>query len=463
MAELASSSKAAFQWRSKGQQVLRYVPVVIAFALCSNAAAILYAVSQDKGLSLHVLVILMALATTTSILLIFFLFWSRSEGREAETRIKVLTDAKNYLQRVIRDVKIPLIGWDTTRNIIFLNQAFEKMSGWTEEALSEEGVESLFPEEDRYHSLRAIEETAMNEYWEKDPVAILGRDNQIRPVWWNMTDIHTEDGSSLIANIAVAQDIRSQIPLCNLEEATINTGELNAQLILADKMAALGKMAAGIGHEINNPLAVIFEITGWMKDLLLEEDLQKSNNFEEYSASIAKIDEHIIRARTVVHNMLAYAGRLEPRPDKADINEIINRAIGVLENYARINNIEISVDLSPDLPSTNVDQQYLEQVFFCFISNAIDAIEKDGLIKIKTRLMVPNIVISIRDDGPGIPVEEQGKIFDPFYTTKVTGKGTGLGLWVNYTIIRKMGGNITLQSKPGEGATFTVNIPIQSS
>ncbi|MBW2050000.1 MAG: PAS domain S-box protein [Deltaproteobacteria bacterium] len=456
---MASSAKEALQWRSGRQQVLLYVSVVIV-ALCSNVAAILYAISQGKGLSLHLLVSLMALAGATSLFLIALLFWSRCLGREAEIRARELADERNYLQRVIRGAKIPLVGWDPTGNITLVNQAFEKMSGWTEETLSEEGVESLFPEEECYQSLRSIEKTAIHEYWEKDPVPILRRDNQIHPVWWNMTNIYTEDGNRLIANIAVAQDINSQVPLWDLEEAAMNTGELNAQLILSDKMAALGKMAAGIGHEINNPLAVIFQITGWMKDLLVEEDLQKSKNFEEYRASIAKIDAHIRRARTVVHNMLAYAGRLEPRPDKADINEIMNRAVGVLENYARINDIEISVDLSPDLPSISADQQHLEQVFFSLISNAIDAVEKDGLIEIKTRLMDASIIISIRDDGPGIPIEEQGKVFDPFYTTKVTGKGTGLGLWVNYNIIRKMGGSIVLKSKAGEGATFTVNIPI---
>ena len=169
MDRLASSLKEDFQWKNKREQVLRYIPVVIAVALCSNAAAILYAVRQGKGLSLHVLVILMVLAAATSILLIALLFWSRSLGREAATRTREITDEKNHLQRVIRGVKIPLIGWDPARSIIFLNQAFEKMSGWTEEALIEGGVESLFPEEGCYQSLKTIEETSMNEYWEKGP------------------------------------------------------------------------------------------------------------------------------------------------------------------------------------------------------------------------------------------------------------------------------------------------------
>lgn len=235
---------------------------------------------------------------------------------------------------------------------------------------------------------------------------------------------------------------------------------LDPQLILSDRLAALGKMAAGIGHEINNPLAVMFQITGWMKDLLLEEDPQKCRHYEEYEIALDKLDVHIKRARTVVHNMLAYAGRLGPRAVRADINEILNRAIAVLENYARINDIEIRKDFSSDLPSIRVEPEQLEQVFFNFISNAIDAIEKKGIIHIKTGLAESQMVIHITDDGPGIPEEDQERIFDPFFTTKVTGKGTGLGLWVNYSLIQKIGGAIQLQSEPGKGTTFTVSLPI---
>ncbi len=250
-----------------------------------------------------------------------------------------------------------------------------------------------------------------------------------------------------------------------VEEAFIKRQALEEKVrtILSDKLAALGKMAAGIGHEINNPLAVIYQITGWMRDLLTDEEDQESKNREEYLTCLTKIDENVRRVREVVHSMLAYGGKLEISTDEIDVNSLINRAISLLNNFAHINNISISVDLSPDLPSISADQQHLEQVFFCFISNAIDAIEKDGHIEIKTRLRNANIVITIRDDGPGIPVEEQGKVFDPFYTTKITGKGIGLGLWVNYSIITKMGGSITLKSKAGEGTTFTVNIPIHPS
>jgi two-component system NtrC family sensor kinase len=143
-----------------------------------------------------------------------------------------------------------------------------------------------------------------------------------------------------------------------------------------------------------------------------------------------------------------------------DVNDTLGQTINLLENYARINNILIQADLSPDLPIIASDQAQLQQVFMNLISNAIDAINKNGLIKISTQVTGEQIFIRIIDNGPGIPREVQNKIFDPFFTTKETGRGTGLGLWVSYSIIEKMGGSISLSSRAGEGSTFTVQLPI---
>jgi two-component system NtrC family sensor kinase len=259
-------------------------------------------------------------------------------------------------------------------------------------------------------------------------------------------------GTVLTSNTIIAQLLSAE-----REKAT-----LNASLTQSSKMASLGKMAAGVAHEINNPLAIIKEQAGWMRDLLGEEDIKNSPNFKEFEESIAKIEFHVTRAKDVTHRMLGFARRLDPVQDDVNINQVIEQTITFLQNEARYRAIEITTDLQRDLPLLTSDPAQLQQVFLNIIDNAIDAIGKDGSIRVRTGVVhdPDEVVISIADTGPGIPKEKLDKIFDPFFTTKKVGEGTGLGLTISFSIIQKLGGRIKVESEEGQGATFIISLPL---
>lgn len=235
-------------------------------------------------------------------------------------------------------------------------------------------------------------------------------------------------------------------------------------LLQSSKMAALGKMAAGIAHEINNPLAVIAEKAGWLKDLLAEEDLASLPNRQEFLDTVNKIEYHVDRAKKVTHRLLGFARRMEPVTEKVDINRVLDESVSFLENEARFLNIDIVKAYDPNLPLVYSDSTQLQQVFLNLLDNAIDAIGKNGQIKLTTKYQprTNSVAIEISDNGPGIPKELLSKIFDPFFTTKEVGKGTGLGLSITYSIVEKLGGRITVASEVGQGTTFTIILPVGS-
>lgn len=246
-----------------------------------------------------------------------------------------------------------------------------------------------------------------------------------------------------------------------LEQVDREKAMLNARLVESSKLAAVGKLAAGVSHEINNPLAVIKEKAGWMRDLLAEEPIQ-SEQLKEYESSLKRIEHHVERARRVTHRLLGFSRRMEPIRERVSVNKLMDETIDLLENEARHRNIDIQTDYQDTLPEPKTDGGQLQQVLLNLVDNAIDAIGKDGEIQITTRLRSEknHIAIAIRDSGVGMTKEVANRIFDPFFTTKASGEGTGLGLSISYGIMERLGGRLTVESEPGKGSTFTVHLPI---
>jgi two-component system NtrC family sensor kinase len=254
----------------------------------------------------------------------------------------------------------------------------------------------------------------------------------------------------------------SRLMIRQLMRADEEKAMLDESLMQSSKMAALGKMAAGVAHEVNNPLAVIKEKAGWIHDLLDEEDVRKSENFQEFKDAVDKIEIHVERAKKVVHRLLGFARRMEPLRESVDVNAVIEQTLSFLENEAKYRNISITSQMQQNLPRILSDTSQLQQVFLNILNNAIDAIGKGGDISITTQadLRKKEIRVSIHDSGPGIPKEIEKKIFDPFFTTKNVGKGTGLGLAISYSIIEKLGGTLRLENENGKGASFIITLPL---
>jgi two-component system NtrC family sensor kinase len=178
---------------------------------------------------------------------------------------------------------------------------------------------------------------------------------------------------------------------------------------------------------------------------------------------VAKIEYHVVRAKTVTHRLLGFARRMEPVTERVSLNSILDESIEFLKNEARYRNIEIQSNYAPDLPLTTSDSAQLQQVFLNLLNNAIDAIGKDGRITINTKHIARNneLAVDISDNGPGIPKEVLQKIFDPFFTTKEVGKGTGLGLSISYSIMENLGGRMMVASEEGKGTTFSIYLPVK--
>ena len=230
--------------------------------------------------------------------------------------------------------------------------------------------------------------------------------------------------------------------------------ETQKQLVQSEKLASLGQLAAGVAHELNNPLATV---------LLFTEVLLRNESLDDQSRTdINTIVRETERCKTIVASLLDFAR--QHQVDAAEINlaHLIQRVISLEENHQRYDRIEIKTHFAPALPRIQADEAQLQAVISNLISNAADAMLEGGRLTLRTRRGDGDqVVIEVEDEGEGITPENQARLFTPFFTTKPLGKGTGLGLSIVYGIIKMHRGQISVQSELGKGTKFTVQLPIR--
>ena len=221
-------------------------------------------------------------------------------------------------------------------------------------------------------------------------------------------------------------------------------------MIQADKLASIGQLSAGIAHGINNPLGIIL---GYTQLLMRDEDAAT----ERY-ADLKTIEKHTKNCKSVMEDLLNFARSSKTEKEAIKIDETIDEVLNFIEHHSELYHLEIKRDYDKNMPTLLLDEKKMKQVFMNLIMNAKDAVGESGTISLSTEYnrSTKQVTIKVVDTGHGIEKKNLSRIFDPFFTAKPTGEGTGLGLSVSYGIIKNHGGNIFVESKPGTGTTFTV-------
>jgi two-component system NtrC family sensor kinase len=282
------------------------------------------------------------------------------------------------------------------------------------------------------------------------PVADLARASKdiARGTFTTRVDVGRQEGDELV-KLADAFNFMAR----SIAERDQKLQENARKMTESKKLATLGQLAAGIAHEINNPLGGIV-----MYGHMLREDLKQPENKE----NVERICKEAERCKKIVKGLLDFARQTKPERTESNINLVLNEVMALLEQQAIFHNIDIIKEHKPGLPLVDVDVAQMQEVFMNLILNAAQSMEGKGTLTTLTRLSDDrnSVEIEIRDTGPGIPPENIDKIFEPFFTTKEVGRGTGLGLAIAYGIVERHHGRIWAESKLGEGTSFFVRIPI---
>ncbi len=246
-----------------------------------------------------------------------------------------------------------------------------------------------------------------------------------------------------------------------VEQKTRELSGAQEEMLRVERMASIGKLAAVVAHEINNPLAGILTYSKLLKKRLGREAQPNAENI----SMLDLMESESRRCGEIVKNLMTFARPTSMNREPSDLNALIDRCVRLVQHQLTLKCIELHLDLSRDLPSVRCDPGQIEQVILALVMNAIDALSNGGNLSLCSRKdpATGAVQVEVRDDGVGMPREVLAKMFEPFFTTKEHGRGLGLGLAISRNIVDRHGGRIAVASEPGHGTTFTITLPLQSS
>jgi PAS domain S-box-containing protein len=363
------------------------------------------------------------------------LLYQEQGDRAAELKL-----LKEFNESIIESINVGLVAVDLDGRVTRLNSAVEEILDLRRAAAIGRKVEDLFSE-DFADTLRQV----------------LGNDRWRLKETRNIYKIHTatSSGRSLVLNIAIAplQDSQEQTGALVVLEDVTSRVRLEEQLQQREKLSSIGLLAAGVAHEVNTPLTGVSSYTQMLLGMLPATDPKH--------ALLQKVRRQAERATNIVNNLLNFSRTGSATEfSELDISRVLDDTLQLLEPQLRGNRIDIVRNYDPDAPFVFGNSGKLQQVFTNLLLNARDSIPDGGSIKIST---IPadehGLVVEVSDTGIGIAPENVAKIYDPFYTTKGVGRGTGLGLAVSYGIVQEHSGHISVESTPGHGTTFRITLP----
>ncbi len=349
-------------------------------------------------------------------------------------RTQEIEETKQYLENLLENANDVIYTLDADQRFTYVNSKVA-IWGYRKEDLLGRPYLSLLSKRHRGRRLKSTLDIGTKQVYE---VEVMSRAGEARAVTVSVSPLFDAEGR-IQGVLGIARDIT-------------DTKKLEQQILKSEKLASVGKLAAGVAHEINNPLGGILNCLYNIRKGSLSPARQ-----EEYLVSM---EDGLRRVQKIVRQLLDFSQQHEPELSSTDLNALVERVL-VLTNHAFVaSRIRLEKQLQPDLPALMVDRHMIEQVLMNLILNAIQAIKGGGVITIRTRLAGSVCAIDVEDTGSGIPPHILPRIFDPFFTTKATGEGTGLGLSVSLGIVERHGGQILVESEVGKGTVFTVCLPL---